>query len=47
MNRKSKRFSPSRWSQYLVPALLVILGLGLLATILVVVLAVLGLTPGI
>jgi hypothetical protein len=47
MNRQSKRFSPSRWSQYLVPALLVILGLALLATILVVVLAVLGLTPGI
>ncbi|HZD57042.1 MAG TPA: hypothetical protein VE136_09985 [Anaerolineales bacterium] len=47
MNRQSKRFSPSRWSQYLVPALLVILGLALLATILVVALAVLGFTPGI
>lgn len=46
MNRKSTRFSPSRWSQCLIPTLLILLVAGLLATIVVVVLSVLGLTPG-
>ena len=46
MKRKSARFSPSRWSQCLIPTLLVLLVAGLVVTILVVVLSVLGLTPG-
>lgn len=36
MNRKSKRFTPGRMSTYLVPALLVVILLGLLATLIVV-----------
>jgi len=39
---KSKRFQPSKWMERLVPALLVLLLLGLLATIAIVVLAMLG-----
>lgn len=43
MNRKSKRFTPNKWSTYLVPALLLVILLGLLATLIVVVLTLSGL----
>lgn len=46
MKRESTRFSPSRLSQCLIPTLLVLLVAGLVVTIVVVVLSVLGLTPG-
>jgi hypothetical protein len=45
IEKKSKRFSPSAWTQWLVPILLVSLALGLLVTLVIVVLSVLGLTP--
>jgi uncharacterized membrane protein len=45
MSRSSKRFNPSRWMEHLVPVLLVILAIGLLATLVIVVLAVLGVIP--
>ena len=44
--RPSQRFSPTRWSRYLIPALLILLLVILLATLLLVVLSVLGLIPG-
>lgn len=40
--RPSKRFAPSTWTERLVPVLLVLLTLGLLATIAVVVLSLMG-----
>jgi hypothetical protein len=43
----SKRFTQLGWRERLVPALLVLLLLGLLATMVVVILAVIGLTPGV
>jgi uncharacterized membrane protein len=46
MSRESKRFKPSRWSEILVPFILAILFLALVVTLVVVVLSVLGLTPG-
>jgi hypothetical protein len=36
--RPSKRFTPSRWTEYLVPAVLVFLLLALIATVLIVLL---------
>ena len=42
---KSKRFSPTAWTQRLVPVLLLLLALGLLVTLAIVILSVLGLTP--
>jgi hypothetical protein len=45
MNRPSKRFTPSKWSEWLVPALLAILIVGLLVTLAIVVLSMLHLTP--
>jgi uncharacterized membrane protein len=42
MNRPSKRFNPSRWMERLVPVLLAILAIGLLATMVIIILAVLG-----
>ena len=39
----SKRFTPSTWSEYLVPISLIMLGLGLLAVLVIVGLAILGL----
>jgi hypothetical protein len=47
MKNKSKRFSPDQWSERLIPCLLLFILLGLVATILVVALSMLGLTPGI
>jgi len=43
--KNSKRFSSSSWTQRLVPVLLVLLALGLLVTLAIVILSVLGLTP--
>jgi hypothetical protein len=43
--KKSKRFNPSAWTQRLVPAVLVLLLLGLLATVVIVIISALGLTP--
>jgi len=47
MNKKSKRFEPTKWSERLVPILLAIILIGLVATILIVAMAVIGLTPGV
>jgi hypothetical protein len=46
VNRKSRRFKPSAWSERLVPVLLAVLLLGLVATLVVVGLSVAGITPG-
>jgi hypothetical protein len=46
MKKRSKRFSPSKFSEALVPILLVLLSTGLLAIIVLVGLAVAGLIPG-
>jgi len=43
MNRKSKRFTPGKWSNVLVPVLLLIILLGLGMTLVVVLVASLGL----
>lgn len=45
MSRASKRFTPSRWAGYLVPVLLALLLLGLVVTIIIVALSLLGMTP--
>lgn len=45
MKRPSQRFEPGRWGRCLVPALLILLTIGLLATLVIVALAVLGLIP--
>ena len=45
MNRKSRRFNPTRLSERLVPLLLILLVLGLVVTVAITVLAVLGLMP--
>jgi len=47
MNKKSKRFEPTKWSERLIPILLALILLGLVVTILIVIMALLGLTPGI
>jgi uncharacterized membrane protein len=46
MNRQSKRFNATKWSERLIPILLALLAIGLLATIVIVVLSLIGLTPG-
>jgi hypothetical protein len=46
MNPKSKRFTPNAWTARLVPILLGILLLGLIATLIVVALSLVGVTPG-
>ena len=43
--RPSKRFTPSTWTERLVPIMLALLALALLATLLVVALSALGVTP--
>jgi uncharacterized membrane protein len=45
MNRKSKRFDPTRWTSRLVPVVLAVLFLGLLVTLAIIILAAFGLTP--
>jgi hypothetical protein len=42
MKRTSKRFTPSWWSEHLVPVLLAILALGLLFTLGIILLSILG-----
>jgi len=44
---KSKRFAASTWTRLLVPLVLVLLALGLLVTLAIVILSVLGLTPAV
>jgi len=46
MSSPSKRFDPNFWSERLVPLLLILILLGLLITLVVVGLSLLGLTPG-
>jgi uncharacterized membrane protein len=46
MKPGSKRFDRSGWPSRLVPVLLALLLLGLIATLLVILLSVIGLTPG-
>jgi hypothetical protein len=45
MSQPSKKFSPTKWSKRLVPILLIILLFALVATLVIIALAVLGLTP--
>jgi len=45
--RSSKRFTPSAWMDRLVPLLLALLAIALLATVVVVLLSLLGVTPGV
>ena len=45
MKRPSKRFSPTRWSERLVPILLALLALALLFTLTVILLSILGVFP--
>lgn len=46
MSRPSKRFSPAKWQDALIPFLLGLLGLILLIVIVVAVLALIGIQPG-
>jgi len=46
MRPVSHRFTPSTWSHYLVPILIGVLTLVLLATLVIIFLAVAGITPG-
>ena len=46
MRQPSRRFERSQWSECLVPTLLLVLLLALVATILLVALSLLGVTPG-
>jgi hypothetical protein len=43
--RSSKRFTPTKWTERLVPFLLILLLVALLATLLLIVLSSLGLVP--
>jgi hypothetical protein len=45
MKRSSKRFTPSWWSERLVPLLLALLALALLATLALILLSSLGIFP--
>ena len=45
MSPPSKKFSPSKWSKRFVPILLIVLLFALVATLVIVALAILGLTP--
>jgi len=47
LKKNSRRFEWSQWTECLVPALLLVLLLALVATMLVVALALLGLTPAV
>jgi hypothetical protein len=46
VNRSSKRFDPSNWASRLVPVFLALLLLALFAILIIILLSVLGLTPG-
>lgn len=41
MSRPSKKFSPSKWVERLVPVLLILLGLGLVGTIVFILISIL------
>ncbi len=45
MERRSKRFTPTRLSEKLVPLLLVLLGIGLLAVLVIIGFAIVGNLP--
>lgn len=45
MKRPGSRFTPSRWSRIFVPAILVILTLGLIVTLVLIILSVIGVLP--
>jgi hypothetical protein len=45
VSHSSKRFSPSWWTERLIPVLMIAILLGLMVTLLVTALAMLGLTP--
>jgi hypothetical protein len=45
MNRRSKKFIASKWSERLVPVILAVLLLALIATVVLIGLSVLGLIP--
>jgi hypothetical protein len=44
--RKSRRFTPTGWSERLVPILIGVILVGLVAVLAIVALSLLGLTPG-
>lgn len=46
MNRNSKKFTPSDWMEKLIPIVLGVLGLALIATMVLIILAVTGILPG-
>jgi len=46
VSRPSKRFTPSKWSEYLVPVVLIFLLLALVATLMLIFLSLFGLTTG-
>ncbi|HLE51618.1 MAG TPA: hypothetical protein VI755_06125 [Anaerolineales bacterium] len=46
MSRPSKRFTPSKWSEYLVPVVLIFLVLALVAAMILILASLFGLTPG-
>lgn len=46
MKRASKRFTPTWWSERLVPALLALLALALLVTLALILLSIAGILPG-
>ncbi len=45
MNKPSKRFKPSAWTEKVIPVLLAVLVLALLATLVVIGLSLFGVTP--
>ncbi len=45
MNKPSKRFKPSAWTEKVIPVLLAVLVLALLATMVVIGLSIFGVTP--
>ncbi len=45
MKSPGSRFTPSRWSRIIVPAILIILTLGLIVTLVLIVLSVIGVLP--
>ena len=47
LDKRSKRFNPSVWTQRLVPLVLLLLTLGLLVTLVIVILSMLGLMPAV
>jgi hypothetical protein len=46
VSRQSKRFSPSKWSEYLVPVVLIFLLLALVAALILILASLFGLTAG-